>query len=163
MPQPVLSAEELLAWVDRTASGWRELLTRHPEVLELPCDVNGVSTAGGLLQHIVAAQLRYAERLGRLPVTDYSEIPFDSPEAIDSTHRRSVEMLRQQLAGEIDWTERMEFDTRSGTGRSSRRTILFHALFHSIRHYAQLATLVRQHGIQPLWPMDYLFMDLEEV
>jgi uncharacterized damage-inducible protein DinB len=28
---------------------------------------------------------------------------------------------------------------------------------HSIRHYAQLATLVRQHGFQPTWPMDYLF------
>ncbi len=29
---------------------------------------------------------------------------------------------------------------------------------HGIRHYAQLATLVRQHGVTPDWPMDYLFM-----
>jgi hypothetical protein len=29
---------------------------------------------------------------------------------------------------------------------------------HGIRHYAQLATLVRQHGVAPDWPMDYLFM-----
>jgi len=39
--------------------------------------------------------------------------------------------------------------------------VLFHALLHGIRHYAQLATLVRQHGIKPEWPMDYLFMGME--
>jgi uncharacterized damage-inducible protein DinB len=40
---------------------------------------------------------------------------------------------------------------------------LFHALLHSVRHYGQLATLARQHGVAPDWPMDYLFMDMERV
>jgi uncharacterized damage-inducible protein DinB len=48
-----------------------------------------------------------------------------------------------------------------GPARSNRKTILFHALLHGIRHYAQLATLVRQCGVQPGWHMDYLVMRME--
>jgi uncharacterized damage-inducible protein DinB len=52
--------------------------------------------------------------------------------------------------------------TRSmGLARSNRKTILFHALLHGIRHYAQLATIVRQQGVKPEWLMDYLAMNME--
>lgn len=163
MSEPSLSAEQLLTWVDRTALGWRDLVAAHSEVLALPCDIMNVATAGGLLQHIVAAQLRYAERLTGLPITEYPDIPFHSADAIYSVHQRSATLFRELLAGELDWNERIEFTTRAGQALSSRRTILFHALFHSIRHYAQLATLVRQHGVKPEWPMDYLFMDIERI
>jgi uncharacterized damage-inducible protein DinB len=36
-------------------------------------------------------------------------------------------------------------------------------MLHSIRHYGQLATLVRREGIKPNWAMDYLMMDMERV
>jgi uncharacterized damage-inducible protein DinB len=36
-------------------------------------------------------------------------------------------------------------------------------VLHSIRHYAQLATLVRQHGYKPTLPGDYLFMGIERI
>jgi uncharacterized damage-inducible protein DinB len=162
MSQPALTAEETMAWLETTSARWRDLVAAHPEILTLPCDIMGVSTAGALLQHIVAVELRYAEQLTGLPPTDYSEIPFDSAAAIYSTHQRAVTLFREQLTSNIDWDERIEYVTRSmGPARSSRKTILFHALLHAIRHYAQLATLVRQHGIKPGWPMDYIFMDLE--
>jgi uncharacterized damage-inducible protein DinB len=162
MNQPGLSADELIAYVDCTAAGWRDLIVKHPDVLALPCDIMETGTVGALLQHIVAAQLRYAERLAELPVSDYSEVAFDSAEAIYRTHQRAIELFRQQLAKPVDWEERVEIVTRRrGPARTSRRTILLHALLHAIRHYAQLATLVRQHGIAPGWPMDYLFMDIE--
>jgi uncharacterized damage-inducible protein DinB len=164
MPQPVLTAEDTLAWLEATSTRWRGLVEAHPEILTTPCDIIGVTTAGGLLQHIVAVELRYAERLAGQPATDYAAIPFDSAEAIYATHDRAVFLFREQLASNVDWNERIEFMTRSmGPASSTRKTILFHALLHSIRHYAQLATLVRQHGIQPGWPMDYLFMDVARV
>jgi uncharacterized damage-inducible protein DinB len=63
-----------------------------------------------------------------------------------------------------DWAEELEFTTRrAGTLRATRKTILVHALMHGIRHYAQLATLVRQQGVAPGWPMDYLFMGAQRV
>ena len=71
-----------------------------------------------------------------------------------------MEMLRGLVADPAyDWDEELEFKTRSiGVLRASRKTILIHALMHGIRHYAQLATLVRQHGVAPDWQMDYLLM-----
>jgi uncharacterized damage-inducible protein DinB len=162
--QPTLTAEDVMAWNEKTAQAWRKLLTAHPEALTLPCDVAGAKTAGELLQHIVAVELRYAERLAGLPPTDYPTLPFDSVDALYATHDRAATLFQQQLAANVDWSQPMEYLTRSyGAARSTRKTILFHALLHSIRHYAQLATLLRQRDIKPDWPMDYLFMDMERI
>jgi uncharacterized damage-inducible protein DinB len=73
-----------------------------------------------------------------------------------------MRIFQQLFASDIDWNQPMDFTTRTmGTLRSNRKTILFHALLHGIRHYAQLASLVRQCGVKPDWPMDYLFMHAE--
>jgi uncharacterized damage-inducible protein DinB len=162
MTQPILTAGEILAWNEKTAAGWRQLLADHPELLTQPCDIAGTKTVAELLQHIVAAQLRYAERLAGLPTSDYADIPFDSVNSIYATHDRAMRIFQQLFASDIDWNQPMDFTTRTmGTLRSNRKTILFHALLHGIRHYAQLASLVRQFGVKPDWPMDYLFMHAE--
>jgi uncharacterized damage-inducible protein DinB len=160
--EPSLSAKELIAWLEKTSTGWRNLLTAHPELLAMHCDIVGVQTVAQLLQHIVAVELRYSERLADLPVSDYANIPFDSAESLYSTHDRAIALLQQVLASDIDWNATIEFTTRAmGPARSKRKTMLFHTLFHGIRHYAQLATLARQHGIKPDWSMDYFLMDIE--
>ncbi len=162
MTQPILTAEEILAWNDKTAQNWRQLLTNHPDLLTQPCDIAGTKNVAELLQHIVAAQLRYAERLAGLPVSDYATIPFDSVDSVYAIHDRAIAIFQQLFTSNIDWSEPIDFTTRTmGTLRSDRKTILFHALLHGIRHYAQLASLVRQCGVKPDWPMDYLFMHAE--
>jgi uncharacterized damage-inducible protein DinB len=164
MSQPVLTPQDLIAWNEKTATNWHQLLTSHPELLTVPCDIAGTKTVVELLQHIVAVELRYAERLADLPISEYANIPFGSVEAIYATHDRTINILRQVLASDIDWNQPIEYMTRSyGTARSARKTVLFHLIFHGIRHYAQLATLARQHGIKPDWPMDYIFMDIARV
>ena len=162
MSEPVLTAEEILTWNEKTAQGWRQLLTRHPELLTQSCDIAGTKTVAELLQHIVAAQLRYAERLSNLPISDYATIPFDSVDSIYSTHDRATALFKQLFVSDINWDEPLDFTTRTmGTLHSNRKTILFHALLHGVRHYAQLASLVRRCGVKPDWPMDYLFMHAE--
>ena len=162
MTEPALTAGEMLAWLDVTSNKWRALIEEHPEILQLPCDVMGVGTVGALLQHIVAVEVRYAEQLSGLPPTEYAAIPFDSAAAIYATHERAMKMYRELLASDMDWEAKFNYVTRSlGPARSKRKTVLFHALLHGIRHYAQLATLVRQHGIKTGWQMDYLAMDME--
>jgi uncharacterized damage-inducible protein DinB len=164
MAEPMLGANEMLAWLEHNSTKWKMLLEAHPEVLRIPCSVAEVATAGGLLQHIVAVELRYAERLADLPATDYAAIAFDSPGAIYATHDRAMKLLREQIERDVDWNERIEFPTRSvGKVRASRKAVLFHSMLHSIRHYAQLATLTRESGIKPDWPMDYLPMDMERL
>lgn len=163
MSQPILTAEDVLAWNETTARNWRKLFTQHPELLNLPCDIAGTKTLAEVLQHIVAVQLRYAERIADLPITEYAGVPYNSVDTIYATHDRSIALFQQLLAADTDWDEAVEFPTRSARLRSTRKTILLHSLLHGIRHYAQLATIVRQHGVKPDWPMDYLFMHVERV
>lgn len=155
-----LTAEELMAWVDRTHEGWRGLLAAQPEVLLLPCDVAGGGSVAGLLQHVMAVELRYAERLHGRAVSPYEQVANGSAEELHRTHEQAFGLLRGLLAEqETDWEETIEFETRTGgRWRATRRAVLVHLLMHSVRHYAQLATMVRQQGVKPGWPMDYLFM-----
>ena len=113
MTQPILTAEEVLAWNEKTAQNWRQLLTSHPELLTQPCDIAGTKNVAELLQHIVAVELRYAERLAGLPVSDYATIPFDSVESIYATHDRAIVLFQQLLTSDIDWAESVEFPTRT--------------------------------------------------
>jgi uncharacterized damage-inducible protein DinB len=157
-----LSGEELLAWNDLTARKWRDFVTANPAVLAVPCDVREEGTAGKLMQHIVAVELRYAQRLAMVAETEYSDVPYATGDEILATHERAVGLFREVMAHpDFDWEQEIEFATISaGRMRSSRKTVFVHAMMHSIRHYAQLATLVRQHGFKPDWAMDYLFMNM---
>lgn len=154
-----LSGEELLAWGDATFIRWMELVNRHPEILRLPCDVYGVADVNGLLHHIVAVELRYAQRLCGEAETSYGDIPADVA-GMEAAHAGMLQRVRGLLAdATFDWEQVIPFQTRSmGVLQASRRTVLNHTVLHGIRHYAQMAMLVRQGGIAPGWPMDYLFM-----
>lgn len=161
-----LTADELLRWNDATAKGLLAVLRRHPEALALACDVREGSNVADLLQHIVAAELRYAERLHGDPVTEYEAIAKDSAEDLFATHDRALEKLQTLLNdANYSWDEELEFPTRSIAGKlaATRRAIFSHALLHSIRHYAQLATLLRQQGIKVGFPMDFLFVTARAV
>ena len=155
-----LSALEVLEWNDTTAVKWRGLLERHPQALAIPCDVRGGQTVADLLQHIVAAELRYAQQLCGEPITDYANIPKTNIAELFHTHELAMKKYRCLIADSgFPWDEDFQFVTRSaGTLIAPRRAIMFHALLHSVRHYAQLATLLRHAGIAPDWDMDYLFM-----
>ena len=159
-----LTGEELLKWVDQTATGWRNLLAEHPEILAMPCDIRETASAAELLQHIFAVELRYAQRLNDIQESAYEEIDLSSAEGLFASHDQAMALLRTLLSSDASpnatpWEESIDFTTRSaGPMRATRRVVFVHLLMHSIRHYAQLATLVRQHGIKPNWSMDYLFM-----
>jgi uncharacterized damage-inducible protein DinB len=159
MNSPSLTAEDLLAWNDATAESWHALASEHPSLLQIPCDIHNSTTVGQLLQHMVAAELRYAERLSDSPATDYASIPFATADEIFATHQRALEILKNLLLdSEFDWSREIEFPTlTAGRRRATRKAVFQHALLHSIRHYAQLATLARQHGIRPA-PADYLLL-----
>jgi uncharacterized damage-inducible protein DinB len=160
MPGPSLTATELIHWNEVTAHHWKAFVTQHPAVLDLPCDVREGATARDLLQHIVAVELRYAERLHATSETPYEVIPKDSPEHLFAIHDHAMQMLNQLLDDPAyPWDAQLSFTARSGgTMHAPRKIILIHALMHSIRHYAQLATIARQHGHPTTWPGDYLYM-----
>ena len=161
MSELALTGEELLAWNDSTTRRWCDFVTANPALLEVPCDIRDAATVGQLLQHIVAVELRYAQRLAGQPESEYSAIPYGTGDEILATHNQAVAILRSLMADpDFDWSHELEFQTITlGKLRSKRKTIFVHALMHALRHYAQLATLARQHGFKPGWHMDYLMMD----
>jgi uncharacterized damage-inducible protein DinB len=157
-----LTGEEMLKWNDVTARKWRDFVNANPALLDIPCDIREAATAGQLLQHIVAVELRYAQRLATLPETEYSAVPYGTGDEILATHDQALALLRAVMADPAyDWAHEIEFMTiTAGKLKASRKTIFVHTVMHSIRHYAQLATLARHRGFKPGWPMDYLYMGM---
>jgi uncharacterized damage-inducible protein DinB len=159
MPSPDLTVAELIRWNDSTSSAWFSFIGTQPEILQLSSDIHNSTTVGQVLQHIVAAELRYAERLSELPVSDYSAIPYSTADEIFQVHDRAIALLGSLLSNSsYDWSQEIDFKTlTAGRRRARRSVVLHHALLHSLRHYAQLSTLVRQSGYKP--PAgDYLLM-----
>ena len=155
---------ELLDWVEETSRRWKSLIAAHPEILSFECDIRETRDLAQLLQHIVAVEMRYAQRLAGIPETGYEAIPYDTAAELFAAHQAAMQIFRTQLAESEDWERTMDFKTISmGVLRTSRKTMFFHALLHSMRHYAQLGTLVRQHGFKVPFPMDYLIMGATRV
>ncbi len=165
MSQPDMTPDDLLKWNDATAANWRDLVNTNPAILQLPSDIRDAKTVGQVLQHIAAVELRFAQRLAAQPESDYNDVRYGTGDEVYATHAQALDILRMLLADKTyDWAVEFDFNTITlGRIRASRQAVFLHALMHSIRHYAQLATLVRQHGFKPGWPMDYLYLTAKRV
>jgi uncharacterized damage-inducible protein DinB len=156
-----ISLEELLAWNEQSAGYWKTHLETNPALLELPCDIGGTTNVQGLVRHIWGAELRWSQRLASLPVADKEKLPAGPLSALFDMHSQAVEIFRKLLAApEQSWSEPfvLDFDWIPVEERTvSRRKIALHALVHSQRHWAQLATVVRSAGFPSKFRGDLLF------
>jgi uncharacterized damage-inducible protein DinB len=70
--------------------------------------------------------------------------------------RRRLEQFISQAKPE-EWAEVLTFETiTAGTLKASKRKIVAHALMHGVRHWAQIATALRQAGHGGQWMHDLL-------
>ena len=156
-----ISLNELLDWNEQSASYWYSQLESNPALLDLPCDIGGAATVQAFVRHIWGADLRWSQRLAGLPVTDRDTLPAGPLAALYELHRQAVQNFRGLLsAPEESWSRPfvLDFDWLPPEQRTmSRRKIAVHALFHSQRHWAQLATLVRAAGFPSRFRGDLLF------
>jgi uncharacterized damage-inducible protein DinB len=155
-----LSFGELLDYCAEEGNQWREFFHQHPEALELTCDIAGTKNVREVVLHIAAVQMRYAERLLNMPITDYATLEGKSGAELFALSRKSFEDLRSFAiaANDADWDDTLTFPTRSaGDLTASRRKIFIHALLHSVRHWAQLSTYLRQKGYKQDWQHDFIF------
>ncbi len=144
---------------------WRAFLQPHPESLDLEVGIAGAKDIRGLVVHILRVELRYAERLVRAVPTPYDRLPTGSLDEIFSIDDTAREKIRHYLARTTDADLRtvLTFETRTaGTLSSSKRKIVAHVLLHGTRHWAQIATALRQHGDKQDWPHDFIFTDALE-
>jgi uncharacterized damage-inducible protein DinB len=159
-----LSFDDLLAWNERETQKWRDWFAAQPaSVLDVPIRVAQTNNVREFLLHIFAVELRYAERLNDEMVTSYEELPTGSVDELFGIGARARAAYREYLARatDEDLTSVQEFPTRSaGTLRASERKMFAHAMLHSVRHWAQLATALREAGHEPKWGKDFLLSDV---
>ena len=158
---PAVSLEELLAWNCESAEFWNAHLGANPALLELPCGIGGAATVQDLVRHIWGVELRWAQRVARLPITSVNDLPSGPLVALFGIHVLAAQIGRGLLADpRQDWSETLtlEFDWLPPHARiASRRKLMAHWMFHSQRHWAQLATLVRAAGFPAGFQGDLLF------
>jgi uncharacterized damage-inducible protein DinB len=158
---PAITLDELLAWNDESAEYWNSHLAATPALLELPCGIGGAATVQEFVRHIWGVELRWAQRVARLPITAGKDLPSGPLVALFGVHVLAAQICRSLLADpRQDWTETLtlEYDWLPSHARiGSRRKLMAHGLFHSQRHWAQLATLVRNAGFPAEFHGDLLF------
>jgi uncharacterized damage-inducible protein DinB len=116
------------------------------------------STAGQVIKHVFSAEKRYVDRLSNRPLADPASISDNDPEALFAFGRQSRSDFRHFLAtfpaDRLDISEEHKIAGHSIT--LTPRKIIVHVLLHEIRHWAQLATLIRLNGF-PVEFHDFLF------
>jgi uncharacterized damage-inducible protein DinB len=161
-----ISFAELLAANEAETHKWRKWFDEQPtSVMEVPLSIALAKSVHEFLLHIFAVELRYAERLMGLPVTNYEMLPAGSVAELFAVGERASAMYRDYLVNvtDEDLATVIEFPTRTaGVVRASKRLIFVHALLHGVRHWAQLATALREAGYPTNWNKDFLYSNVME-
>jgi uncharacterized damage-inducible protein DinB len=165
MTAAAITLKELLADNESSTEKWNVWFSANPAALDIPCTIYNSGTVRGLLKHIFAVELRHSQRLLGEEVTSYDAIPVGSLDDLIALHAQAMQNLRKFLSSTNDAAllEVIALQTVSaGTLHASRRKLLTHILLHSMRHWAQLTSLLREAGYKTDWPKDFLFSEAIE-
>jgi uncharacterized damage-inducible protein DinB len=158
---PAITLEELLAWNHESAAFWKAHLEANPALLELPCGIGGTANVQEFCRHIWGVELRWSQRIAGLPQMAREDAPSGPLDALFEMHLKATQVLRTLLDDPAQkWDETLILDypwLPPHVRTASRRKVMAHALFHSQRHWAQLATLVRAAGFPSGFKGDMLF------
>jgi uncharacterized damage-inducible protein DinB len=146
--------DEFLAYSDEESQRWKQFFSRHPAALDLPLDIAG--TVRELVLHIFAVELFFANAVLGTTTVDPDELPTTTPDEIFAVNEKASGMFREFFAHAKpeDWMELVEL-ARVGS-KASKRKLVAQALTHSMRHWAQISTFLRQHGLKQEWQHDFL-------
>ena len=158
-PRDALWFTELMAYTAEETERWEAWLReRDPAVLDVPLGEGRWGTVRELLFHTFLVERRYADRLLGDPITPYEGVPHQTVDELFAIHRAARERLARYVAGAAaeEWDEVLTFETLLyGPMHGSRRKVVAHALLHGVRHWAQIATALRQAGHEQ-WPHDLM-------
>lgn len=141
----------LIGYTDWERQKWHDWLGQRREALKTGMGPHGDNqTVGEVVKHIFSAEKRYIERLCDEPLTDTASIPNDNLEALFEFGQRS----RQGLKDFIErfpaprWDTLKDFEFVGWSLKATPKKIIIHVLTHEIRHWAQIATVLRLNGFK---------------
>ncbi len=157
-----LNVNDLVAYSDWERQLWEAWFQQQgADVLRVSTGPNGdgrFNIVGEVVRHIFSAEKRYVERLSDRSLTDTASIPTDDVDALFRFSRESRNDLREFLATfpDAQWDVPRDFTILKSSLRATPRKIVIHILMHEIRHWAQIATLLRLQGLKGEFH-DFLF------
>jgi uncharacterized damage-inducible protein DinB len=154
----------LLEYTSAEQHKWHDWFLAHPNAWAVHFATGRTATIGGLVLHIFAVELRYAQRLRDEKVTEWEEFRETSVEDVfelgDDARSQLVDFLTTAEESELD--KMLTFKTlTAGTITASKYKVASNIFLHGIRHWGQAATVLRQNGFTDQWPHDMLLSDLK--
>jgi len=149
------SIDDLLAYTDWDRNQWHLWFREQdPKAFSVdlgPNNTGNIHNVGELVRHIFAAEKRYVERCLGLPLTDPSRISAENVETLFAFGQDSRRALRELLATFPQ--DRWEVPQEMSLGKHSiwitPRKMIAQAITHELRHWAQVAMLLRLDGRKP--------------
>lgn len=148
-----LSLSDLMDYTDWERQKWHERLRQQGDaVLKTSIGPHGdgrFATVGDLVRHIFSAERRYVERLLNRPLTDTGSVPADNLKAVfqfGDESRKDLKKFVEEFPAEA-WDVPFEFKLMNSVLRVTPKKIIVHVLVHEMRHWAQIATLLRLNGM----------------
>jgi len=143
---------------------WRDWFVEHPKAWVVPFATGRMATIAGVVLHIFGVELRYAQRLLDQEVTAWEEFRQTSIDEVfelgDNARGQLVHFLTTAPEKELDRV--LTFQTlTAGTISASKYKIASNIFLHGIRHWGQIATVLRQNGFVDQWPHDMLLSDIK--
>jgi len=154
-----LSYKSLLELTSTEHHRWRDWFVEHPKAWAVAFATGRMATVGGVVLHIFGVELRYGQRLRDEEVTAWEEFRQASIEEVfelgDHARGQLVHFLTTAPEKELD--KALTFQTlTAGKVTASKHKIASNIFLHDIRHWGQIATLLRQHGFSDQWAHDML-------
>lgn len=148
-----LDLNSLLDYTEWERGQWHGWFRKHGDtalsVSTGPQSDGRLQTVGEVVRHIFSAEKRYIDRLSGKAVTDTSSLPTNDIDALFQFGQVSRKSLAEFIAAlpPGDWDVMQEFPLMNSTLRATHKKVVVHILLHEIRHWAQIATVLRFHGL----------------
>jgi uncharacterized damage-inducible protein DinB len=159
-----LSYNTLLELTSTEHHRWRDWFVEHPKAWAVPFATGRMAMIGGVVLHIFGVELRYAQRLRDEEVTAWEEFRQTSIEEVFELgdHARGQLVHFLTTAPERELEKVLTFQTlTAGTVTASKYKIASNIFLHDIRHWGQIATVLRQNGFSDQWPHDFLLSSVD--
>ena len=159
-----ISFNDLLRYNQSEAAKWQACLAKQPaKVMELPFGdpERRMGTVRDMLWHIFVVELLYSRKLSGEGAGGFRQAQDMSVDEIFAMHEEAARKLGDYLRTASGEDMGKQFALGPGRGGTARK-FLAHVFVHSTRHWAQLATVLRQHGYQTDWQHDLVMSDVME-
>ena len=156
-----LNLDELMTYTEWERDSWQSWFPQQePGTFATGLGPHGdgrFRTVADVVRHIFSAEQRYVDRLGNRPLTDPATIPTAFADVF-AFGRQSRQALRDFIAAlpAADWDVPEVHQLLDWKLRLTPRKIVVHVLLHEIRHWAQIATVLRLNGLKADFH-DFLF------